>query len=113
MDQNRDIIAVPGNTTRPKSKGTNALIKDSGANLLTEPEDIIDILKLERKPNLNNKIYVGSELKIMDLLKERPHNLGELSNRSTLSVPEFTMTLTQLELAGCISKNRNGKYCSN
>jgi DNA processing protein len=113
LDQGREIIAVPGDTNRTKSIGTNTLIKDSGAYLLTEPEDIIDLLKLDRKPNLNNKTYIGNELKIMNLLNKRPHNLGELSNKSTLNVPEFTTALTQLELTGCISKNHNGKYCAN
>jgi len=113
LDQNRDVIAVPGDITRPKSIGTNSLIKDSEAHVLIEPEDIIRLLNIKHKPRLTDKIYIGNELKIINLLKDRPRNIGELSNKSKLSIQDFTTTLTRLELAGDISKNNNGKYQTN
>jgi len=112
LDQGRDVIAVPGDITSLKSKGTNTLIKN-GADLLTEPEDIIDLFKIARKKGLNPKNYAENELKIVNLLEERPHNLLELSSKSNLTTQEFTFALTQLEIEGYISKNHNGAYCMN
>jgi DNA processing protein len=43
-DQNREIFAIPGNPLDPRAEGTNLLLK-SGATLVTEPADILQVLK--------------------------------------------------------------------
>ncbi len=44
MEYNREVFAVPGRAQDPMSLGTNALIRDGGAKLVTCLEDILDEL---------------------------------------------------------------------
>ena len=41
LEQNREVFAVPGNITSPESCGTNELIKNCAAKLITSYEDIL------------------------------------------------------------------------
>ena len=43
LEQGREVFAVPGNITSPKSKGTNGLIK-SGAKLVDSTESVLEEL---------------------------------------------------------------------
>jgi DNA processing protein len=43
-DYNREVFAVPGRISEPSAFGTNALIRDGGAKLVTCLEDILDEL---------------------------------------------------------------------
>ena len=44
----REVYAVPGRTTDPQNKGCLELIRDHKAQLISEPQDLIDFLKWER-----------------------------------------------------------------
>ncbi len=78
-EQNREVFAVPGSIRSKVSEGTLALIQD-GANLVTEPEEIIeyfsDILpEKDKDGNLTNTF-------INDLTKEEKKIIGVLENES-------------------------------
>jgi DNA processing protein len=42
-DQGREVGAVPGQVTSPRSRGTNALLRD-GAHLVRDAQDVLDLL---------------------------------------------------------------------
>lgn len=42
LDEGRDVFAVPGNIDQPASQGTNELIAQSGARLVTGAQDVLD-----------------------------------------------------------------------
>jgi DNA processing protein len=42
-DQGREVAAVPGAVTSPRSRGTNALLRD-GAHLVRDAQDVLDLL---------------------------------------------------------------------
>ena len=44
FDQNREVFALPGPVTSPKSNGTNELIRTDRARLTQCPEDLLDAL---------------------------------------------------------------------
>lgn len=48
LEENRDVLAVPGSINNPRAKGSNNLIKD-GAYLVDEVEDILAILPGAKK----------------------------------------------------------------
>ncbi|MBP7462226.1 MAG: DNA-processing protein DprA [Candidatus Delongbacteria bacterium] len=43
LNQNREIFAVPGSIFRSASSGSNALIRDSAAHLITSAQDILNV----------------------------------------------------------------------
>jgi len=50
LEQNREVMAIPGNIFSPSSEGTNNLIK-SGAATISSVEDILNIFKIETNIN--------------------------------------------------------------
>ena len=46
LEQGRDLFVVPGNIYSKESIGANEIIK-KGANLVTKPEDILEIMDME------------------------------------------------------------------
>ncbi len=69
LEQNRDILAVPGNIDSPLSKGTNYLIQQ-GARLVTCANDILDELGIDAgKENIAAAAdFSKKELLILDLM---------------------------------------------
>ncbi|MFC4103579.1 DNA-processing protein DprA [Paenibacillus xanthanilyticus] len=75
LDMSRDVFAVPGPISSPKSAGTNRLIRECGAKLVTEAAHIIE------------------EFPWMDILhaqsaKHRPDRQAESSPQADMSVEE-------------------------
>ncbi len=46
LDQNREVFAVPGSIYSPTAQGTNKLIREGEAKLVTRTEDILEELNL-------------------------------------------------------------------
>ncbi len=44
-EQNRELFAIPGHPLDPRARGTNDLLKNNGAMLVTQPDDIVQALK--------------------------------------------------------------------
>lgn len=103
LELGRDIGAVPGDIFSPTAQGTLALIKD-GATPVTSPEDLRALLHLKEKElaykvlDLNDK-----ETLIIELLRE-PKDRDLLLAESRLSLSDFMMTMTTLEMKGCIEE---------
>lgn len=110
LDQGREVLAVPGDVTNEKSKGTNRLIQRSSAHPLCEPEDILDILSLPRKHKALYKSYSQKHQKIINALEGKHLSVNELIRLTKLTPQIFQSALTELELEGIIQKNIDGKY---
>lgn len=117
LEQNREVMAVPGNVTSELSRGTNWLIK-SGAKPVEGWEDVAEELpsplkeellsqkRTERKtPSMN-----AQEKKLFEFLKpETNTHIDELIEKSDFSVSEALSVLLGLELKGLILQSP-GKY---
>lgn len=118
LEQNREVMAVPGNTTSELSQGTNWLIK-TGAKLVETWEDVAEELQSPIKEKLlstkeeekeKSVSMTLQERKIFDLIKaDSLIHIDELVERSEFSVSEILSILLNLELKGLVFQ-RPGKY---
>lgn len=118
LEQNREVMAVPGNVTSELSLGTNWLIK-MGAKLVETWEDVGEELPpplkeklLSQKPEKKARSSKMSpeEKEVYDLLKpDTLTHIDELVEGSKYSISELFSILLSLELKELISP-RPGKY---
>lgn len=107
--QSKIVCCIPGNIENSRSIGTNNLIKN-GANLVTSPNDIIEILE-------NNKLYAKETKKIeehsrkqipkeyeevFNIIKEKSTNINTICRITNKTINETGAILTMLELEGLI-----------
>ena len=118
LDQNREVMAVPGNITSKLSQGTNWLIQN-GAKAITPWEDVVEEFPEPYKEQFSQKKHkmkeIGPSLSprekvIYDLLKtDSMTHIDELVTASSLSVPEALSVLLKLELEDMIHQSP-GKF---
>lgn len=116
LEQNREVLAVPGNIYSDYSRGTNELLK-VGAKLVTSPNDVLEAFPCEESspPSITDKTRKHLTLKsrtetiVYDLIMAA-HDRGEkitsdeIAERSQLDTSVINSTLSILELEG-IAKN--------
>ncbi|MEI9911785.1 MAG: DNA-processing protein DprA [Bacteroidota bacterium] len=107
---NKDVFAFPGKVTDSKSGGCNYLIKNNKAVLLTDAQELIDILGWENKPKpgARNQKQLFIELSkeervIVDILKEKETvPIDEINLRSGLSSSAVAAAILSLELQNAV-----------
>lgn len=100
LDQNREVMAVPGNITSPRSAGPNNLIR-SGATAITSASDILTLLRV--KPNqalIRPQAGSQQEAIIFKLIEQGITTSQELIARSKLSAAEFANVISLMEITG-------------
>ncbi len=118
LEENREVMAVPGNITSELSQGTNWLIK-SGAKLVNGWKDVVEefpsplkdeILSREKIERKESPSLSREESRIYDLLKtDKLTSVDDLVERSDLSVSEILAVLLSLELKELVDQ-RPGKF---
>ncbi len=105
LEQNRDVLAIPGSIHNPLARGCHYLLQQ-GAKLVTSVNDVLDELRIrpymvttDDKPifslasgNKNLVKFIGFETTTVD----------QIIRRSGYSVEEVTGQLAELELLGTI-----------
>lgn len=106
---NRDVFAIPGRTTDIKSSGTNYLIMNNKAILLSETQELIEIMGWEERKSKIKKqkelfIEMSAEEKIIiELLGEKESiHIDEINLRSGQSNSSVAAAILNLELQGVI-----------
>ncbi len=115
LEQGREVFAVPGNITSPKSKGTNDLIK-AGAKLVDSPESVIEELLpalQERMEKPEITLDNDKERQVFSLLSLEGRHIDHLIENSDLSPAQVSATLLQLELRGLVRQLSGKIYVSN
>ena len=118
LEENREVMAVPGNITSELSQGTNWLIKD-GAKLVNDWKDVVEefpsplkeeILSKEKKKRSEPPSLSKEEKKIYDLLfPDTLTSVDELVEGGNLSVSEVLSILLSLEIKDLVAQ-RPGKF---
>ncbi|OGI21041.1 MAG: DNA protecting protein DprA [Candidatus Melainabacteria bacterium RIFOXYA12_FULL_32_12] len=117
LEQNRELMCIPGLITNPNTEGIHQLIKN-GAGVVTNAKDIFDYLNWHYDVNTENnqkslKIHLlDNERKIYEILSLEPITFDEILNKSQLNTQELMINLTSLELNGLIKQLPGQKYIS-
>lgn len=125
LEQNREVMAVPGSPLDPRSRGTNALLRD-GAALIQGVDDVIATLdqagpppsvaapsgfEFEDEPvdpeRLDNEAEEIRE-RIAGLLSPSPVSRDELSRITGAPARAVLAALVELEIAGRAELSPNG-----
>jgi len=109
-DQGREIFAVPGNICNEKSIGTNRLLRDGGANILTCADDIITHYKMPFVSKIHSPVFSGRQNILINMLKKAPCSMNDFMQLNIFSPQELNAYLTEFELKGIINKNIEGRY---
>lgn len=109
---NKDVFAFPGKVTDHKSAGCNYLIKSNKAMLLTDAQQLIEIMGWEErsqktKVKRQKEIFIElskNEKIIVDLLNEKEMvHIDEINLRSGLSSSAIAAAILNLELQNVVS----------
>lgn len=113
LDQNREVMAVPGRAGSELSQGTNALIK-AGAKLVENWEDVVSELPSPLRDAILWREKLGENKKKVEPLDEEERlimsclspeevlSLDELVIRSQKSAGELLSILLRLEIKGLV-----------
>lgn len=111
LDQGRDVFAVPGDADKPRSVGTNKLIK-SGALAVTCAEDILEYYSMNGQGKTESKTVAldFAEQQVMDILGEGEKTFDALVERCGMTVPELNTALSSLLIYGLIHQKSKNLY---
>lgn len=103
LEQGKDVMAVPGDITRPMSRGCNRLI-GQGAAVYTGPEEVLNSLfpvKKRRKSQQAELCFGDNEAETL-VLRALAQGVqeGEEIVKLGLTAAEFNRTVTMLEIKG-------------
>jgi DNA processing protein len=104
VNQNRDVLVVPGNIYAPGSGGVHNLLKQGQAGAATIPKDVLNALGLRHR-NTKPKDIKGrnaNEQAVLDPMVEGITEGDHLLEKSGLGVSLFNQTLTMLEIRGLV-----------
>ena len=114
LEQNREIFVVPGNTGSANYKGSNALLK-SGADLVTEPDDILEYFNIDpEKISENHSCLPPEENKIFEIIKglDGAATAENIMDSADMEIKKLNQLLALLTIKGII-KELSGKYSIN
>ena len=114
---NRDVFAVPGRTIDKTSTGCNHLIKYNKAILLTDADELLDVLGWKEKKAKTKKqreLFIEltpEEQKILQLLQEKDAmHIDEININSGLSSSAVAAAILNLELQGIVQSQPGKMY---
>jgi DNA processing protein len=125
MEQNREVMAVPGSPADPRSKGCNQLIRE-GAHIIESAGDVLQAIANARRARLEERMapqYAfgfaedaadSGELShkrslLLEKLGVTAITVDELIEQCEISAPVVMTLLLELELAGRLKRSSGNK----
>ena len=108
---NRDVFAVPGRTTDTKSSGCNHLIKYNKAILLTDADELLELMgwkeKSKTKTKKQKELFIEltpEEKQVVQLLQAKETvSIDEINLSSGLSSSSIAAAILNLELQNVVA----------
>ncbi len=113
IEQNRDVLVVPGGINNPNYEGSNELLKQ-GAQLVTGISDVLQTLGLDEQPEkatMRFPFLDDPQQKIMAYLTElgEPVHTDALSDALKISGQQISESLAMLTIMSIV-KEEGGRY---
>ena len=109
LEQNKELMCIPGLITNPNCEGIYHLIKN-GASVITNTEDILNVVGWEIKANNPSKLELdGIEKRIYEVISSEEISTEGLKQKLDVGINELMIKLTEMELKGIIIQ-KNGIY---
>jgi len=113
LEQNRDVMAVPGNIYSQNAAGPNNLIK-MGAKLVTSASDVLEALNMKQVKDFIDNRKISPDTKeeaiILDILSNEPIHIDELIKKSGMNTATINSTLILMEMKGKVRNLGNMMY---
>ncbi len=108
FDQDRDLFAVPGPISSPRSRGPNLLIRTDRARLTQSPDDVLEILGYGGPALLDDPLAIDArsfdlnlfEQQVYTVLSDEPMHIDAICVATGLASSEVLVNLLTLEFKG-------------
>ena len=112
LEQNRELMCMPGLISNPNCEGIYHLIKN-GASIVTCANDIFECLNWALEQNDKKIKLEGVEKNIFDTIQIEPLGFDSLCSKLNIPSNELMVCLTGMELKGLIKQIDTKYYISN
>ena len=116
----RDVFAIPGRTTDPKSSGCNQLIKSNKAGLVQSAEDICFMMGWDQSPHpvhVQQKLFTEmseEERKIFSIIESsKETDIDGIYLNSGMTASKVAAILLKLEFDGLVRSLPGKRYKAN
>ena len=115
LDQNRELMCMPGDINNPNTQGIYHLLKN-GASMVTNGQDIMDVMgweKIKSPKDVINKegnTFSETENRIIEEISIDPMDADMIASKLNIDISEIMMTLTTMELQGQIKQIDGARY---
>lgn len=109
LEQNRDVLAIPGSILNPQARGCHYLVQQ-GAKLVTSSQDVLEELGMEKqqvKPP-QTVILARDDENLVKFIGFEITTIDQIVERSGLNVEEVACGLATLELQGIVKAVSGG-----
>lgn len=111
LEQNRELMCMPGQITNPNTEGIYKLLKN-GAALVTDTQDILDTMgwTFQKQQEQESFQIDGIEKEIFEIISAEDCDLDDILSKKNIEYAELITILTGMELNGLIMQTAGGKY---
>ncbi len=104
LEQNRDVLAIPGSIHNPLARGCHYLLQQ-GAKLVTSVADVLEELRIDSEQQTTDKAILplaSGNKNLVKFIGFEMTTVDQIILRSGCTVEQVTVELAELELNGAV-----------